>query len=346
VILALFNAALAGALQQLAPAQPKLTDRAEYEYAGRELFAPNCPFTIYCYRVLVPAVLERVPIDSNSRWRVFQWLSHTATGTILGAAVAPIGSPLMASLLTQTSYGFTFTAYDPYSPDPFVFLVSAITLYMWIAYRAVALVLLASIAVFAKETAALIVSAPAIAAVAWRDRPAWVRWILPAAFAWTILLSFHWYMDTYRGWGIAKNPAASFGSGSWLAIWWKMNPSLARKALMLFAPFGFAWIFAALGWRHAPKAFQQLAAGAILPMLALVYVQTPERALSNAFFVVIPLAGVFLARVPSVTAWIAAATSGLVTARIGLSSELLPPTTVMLPIATIAALWAIRSRRS
>ena len=79
------------------------------------------------------------------------------------------------------------------------------------------------------------------------------------------------------------------------------------------------------------RPFQQLAAGAALPMLALVYVQTPERALGNAFFVVIPLAAAFLARVPPAAAWAAAITNGLVTARIGLSSELLPSSAVSLP---------------
>jgi len=78
-------------------------------------------------------------------------------------------------------------------------------------------------------------------------------------------------------------------------------------------------------------------------MLALVFVQTPERALGNAFFVVIPLAAAFLAQVPPTVAWAGAITSGLVTARIGLSSELLPSSTVLLPPAAAAAAWAFWS---
>jgi hypothetical protein len=208
-----------------------------------------------------------------------------------------------------------------------------------------AVAVIAVVGVFAKETVALVASAPALAVVMWSDRRSRWRWLLPSALAWVILLGFHWYMDTYAGWGISRNPAASFSTGSWLAIWWKMNPSLAKKALMLFAPFGFAWVFAAIGYRHAPRPFQQLAAGAALPMLALTFVQTPERALANAFFVVVPLATVFLSRISPAAAWTAAVTSGLVTAKIGLSTEWLPSTSVLLIPATVSAAWALASSR-
>ena len=339
----LFNAVLGAAMQALAPDQPRMTDRNDYEYTGRQPLAANCPNTIYCYRILVPMLLERVPMDPERRWRGLQWLAHTATGSVVAVATAPIGSPLIASILLQTSYAFAFTAYDPYTADPVVFFISGLILYLWLADRALAVTLVAVFGVFAKETVALVASAPALAVLLWSDRRARWRWLLPAAVAWPLLLGFHWYMDTYEGWGISKNPAASFGTGSWLAIWWKMNPSLAKKALMLFAPFGFAWAFALAGYRHASKPFQQLAAASLPPMLALVFVQTPERALGNAFFVVIPLAAAFLAQVSPTVAWAAAITSGLVTARIGLSSELLPSSTVLLPPAAAAAAWAFWS---
>jgi len=175
------------------------------------------------------------------------------------------------------------------------------------------------------------------------DRPARWRWLAPAALSWIALLSFHWYMDTYAGWGIARNPAASFSTGSWLALWWQNNPSLVLKALILFSPFGFAWVYAWLGYRHAQPAVRQLAVGAALPLLALVYVQTPERALGNAFFVIVPLAAAFLSRVPPAAGWAAAITSGLVTAKIGLSTEWLPSTTILLIPASLCAAWALAS---
>ena len=340
IVILTFNFVLAAGIQALAPAQPKMSDRNDYEYNGHSPLTAFCPNSIYCYRILVPMVLERIHVDPEMRWRMFQLLAHTATGSIVAMATAPIGSPLIASVLLQASYAFSFTAYDPYTPDPLVFLVAALLLYLWILDRALTIAAMAAVGVFAKETVALIASAPAIAVVLGSERPSRWRWIFPAVLAWSVLLGFHWYMDTYAGWGISRNAASNFSTGSWLAIWWKNNPSLAHKALMIFAPFGFAWAYAAVGFRHASNPVRQLAIGAALPMLALIYVQTPERALGNAFFVIIPMAAAFLAQVPSAAAWAAAITNALVTARIGLTSESLPSSSILMVPATAATAWA------
>ena len=337
----LFNAALSFLVQAAAPDQPKLTDRNDYEYSGRQPLAPFCPNTIYCYRILVPVALEHIPLDAESRWRGLQWLAHTATGTIVAVVSAGFASPCIASVLLQTSYAFTFTAYDPYTPDPVVFLIAAMFLYNWIGDRALWVVLISAIGVFAKETVGVLAACVAAAAMLAPDRSRRWRWLVPVMISGIVLFAFHWYMDTFAGWGIARNPAASLETGSWLALWLKNNPSHARKALMLFSPFAFGWIFALAGYRHVPRAMKQLALGSIVPIAALVYVQTPERALGNAFFVVIPLAAAFLAQVPPAAAWAAAITTALVTARVGLSSEMLPSTSILLGPAAAAAVWAL-----
>jgi hypothetical protein len=336
-----FNAALSFLVQAAAPDQPRLTDRSEYEYSGRSPFAANCPNTIYCYRILVPVLLEQVPLDPEQRWRGMQWLAHTAAGTITAIAALPFASPFMTSTLLQTSYGFAFTAYDPYTPDPVVFVIAALVLWSWMHDRALVVAVIAALGVFAKETVALLAAGTAIAALLSRDRAARWRWMAPVTIAGAMLLAFHWYMDTHFGWGMAHNPAASFSTGSWLALWFKNNPSHLRKAFMVFSPFAFGWMFAAAGYRHAPRALRELALGSIVPMAALVYVQTPERALGNAFFVVVPMASAFLSRLPPVTAWAAVMTTALVTAKIGLSTAMLPSSSVLLVPATAAAIFAL-----
>lgn len=341
----LFNAALSLLIQAAAPAQPKLSDREEYEYTGAHGLEPSCPKTIYCYRVLVPVALQSIPVDPELRWRVYAGSSHALTATIIATTVSLFGSPWIASLLTHTSYAFTFTAYDPYTPDPTVFLIAALIFFCWMRDRAAPVMLLAAAGVFAKETVALLATVTAIAGIIATDRPRRWRWLLPCAAAWFFLLGFHWYMDTYRGWSIARNPAANFATGSWLSIWWRMNPSLAHKALILFSPFGFGWLFALAGYRGAPVSMRQLALGTIVPMAALIYVQTPERALANAFYVVVPLATIFLGNCQPAAAWSAAITTALVTARIGLSTEWLPATTLLLIPAALCAAWALETSR-
>lgn len=340
----IFNAMVAAGIAALAPNQPVLSDRNDYDYNAQRWLTAYCPNSIFCYRILVPVLLEFVPMDSEPRWRAYQWLAHTATGALVSMAAAPIASPLITTVVLQSSYAFTFTAYDPYSADPFVFLVAALTLYLWLLDRTLAMAMMASVAVFAKETVALIASVPAIA-VMLTDRIARWRWWIPAALAWSVLLSFHWYMDTYAGWTVRQSPSSNLMSGAWLILWWRGNPSLVSKAMLLFAPFGFGWLFAVLGYRYATPAIRALALGAVLPIAALAYVQTPERALGNAFFVIVPLAAAFLSRVPALPAWTAAITNGLITAKIGLSTSLLPSSTMLVIPASLGAAWAIAAWR-
>jgi hypothetical protein len=344
VLLLAVNAGLALLVQLAAPAQPHLTDRNDYDYNSTQPLTAYCPNTIYCYRILVPMVLNRIPADPELRWRSLQWLAHTATGTVVASVVAPFGSPFVASILAQTSFGFAYTAYDPYTPDPVVFLVAALLLYCWSIDRVFAATLMVTVLVLAKETVALLATIPAIAVLFANDRTQRWRWFVPAALAWTALLSFHWYMDTYGGWGFGRLSSADWRTGSWFGIWWRSN-SLPYKALMIFAPFGFGWAFAALGFRHAPPFLRQLAIAAAAPIAALAFVQTPERALGNAFFVVVPLAAIFLARIPAAPAWAAAITNGLVTARLGLSSPVLPSASILLVPAALSAIWAVSAYR-
>ncbi len=91
--------------------------------------------------------------------------------------------------------------------------------------------------------------------------------------------------------------------------------------------------------RVAIRDVRLLALGAVVPMLALVYVQTPERALANAFFVVVPLAAVFLSQRPRSAAYVAAIANGLVTAKVGLSTAWLPSSTILMIPAAASAAW-------
>lgn len=98
VAILLVNAALAALIQAAAPAAPKRTDRNDYDYNSTQPLTAFCPNTIYCYRILVPMLLELAPVDQERRWRVLQWLAHTATGSIVAVASMPAGSPWIATV--------------------------------------------------------------------------------------------------------------------------------------------------------------------------------------------------------------------------------------------------------
>jgi len=349
--LLLLNGALSAVTPLMAPAEPRFTDRGAYEHVGKDPFAPNCGVTIYCYRVLVPALLEQVPIEPDTRWRTYRWAANTAAGAVIAGASAAVvtgASPLVVGVLVtvivQTSFGFAFTAYDPYSAEPMVYLLLAVLTWCWFSQRWFVALAIGMAGVFAKETVALMSGALALAALVAR-RHGWRLWIAQAAAAGATLLLFHWIMDTYWGWGMSSNAAAKLSQGSWLALWWNNNPGWLRKLTFLFMPFGFAWLYAAAGYRLAPPPLRHLAIGAALPFLALNYLQNPERALSNLFFVVAPLAAVLLARVPAPVALAAVVTNGLLTATTGSGSVWMPEARYLFVLAAIAAAWVLWSLR-
>ena len=169
-------------------------------------------------------------------------------------------------------------------------------------------------------------------------------WIVPALVTWLVVLGFHAFMDTCAGWTEQGSASADLLGGSWFARWLAdttLTPS--ARLLYLFIPFGFGWLYAVLGVRDAPSRLRSLALGALLSIAPLVYVQTPERALATASFVVIPLAGVFLSRVPTLLALAAAVSNALLTARVGLSTGWLPPLPYLLVVAGSVALLTIVS---
>jgi len=335
------NAGLAVAAQAIVPGEPALSDREPYEYAGQHGLEPNCGWSVYCYRVLVPVALEHIPIDATLRWRGYQVASNTLAGAILAAATGRLAggwpAAVIASLMVQSSFGFTFTARDPYTADSAVFVFAAVITWCWLTSRIGGAFAAGMLGVFAKETVALISASTALAAVVARQPRHWHWWLVQAAVVMATLLGFHWVMDTYFGWGITANAAAKFSEGSWLAIWWANNPSVLSKMFYVFMPFGFAWLYAVAGFRTAPANLRQLALGAIAPMLALNYVQNPERALGNAFFVIVPLATIALTRVPVALALLAVVTNGAITAKVGTSTAWLPSVSMLIGPAAVSA---------
>ncbi len=346
--IAALNLTLAITLSALSPAEPKLNDRQAYDYVGRSPLTPDCPFSIYCYRILAPVAVHQLPLDADIGWRVYQVGANAAAGAILTAAMsASSASPVtavLAGVMAQTSYGFAFTAYDPYAADPLVFVIAALLTWCWVTDRLWLALAVSAVGVFAKETVALVAGALALAALVDR-RPGWLRWWLPAVIGVVMLGAFHAASRLWLNWEIESNPAAQLSHGSWIGLWWRNNPFIERKAYMIFATFGFGWLFAALGWRSAAAPWRALAIGTIAPMALLVVAQTPERAISNAFFVVVPLSAWFASRAPA-AALVAVGLNALITAKAGTSSAWLPSARwILLPAAIAAAVAVVRARR-
>ena len=321
------NTVLALAVLALAPAQPGTTaDRVGYEYVAQHGLAPDCPHTIFCYRVLVPLALDALPGPEVARWRVFACLANIATGVLLGLVATQRHKPLLAALLAavlyQCSFGATFAVFDPFTPDAAVYLGAAALALCWLHNRPLLAALIASVGSFAKEAVALVAVVTAVAALLLRRdvRP----WLLAAAIPCALVLGFHLAMDVFFGWTEGNTGSADLAGGAWLARW-LADTTLTplTRLLYLFIPFGFAWVYAGFGVRHAGERLRALALASPI-LVTMLYVQTPERALATASFVVVPLAAIFLVRAPVALAVLAALSNGLLTARVGLSVAWLP----------------------
>jgi len=347
--LLLANAVLAGAIVVLAPREIGSTaDRVGYEYVAQHPLEPDCPHSIFCYRVLVPTLLENVPVSSVVSWRALAFGTNVLTGLVLARIAmlcgAEAGGVLIVSILFQTSFGATFAVFDPFTPDAVVYLVASLVALCWVRGWPVRALLIGLVGVFAKETVALVMSVPALAVcLSGRPRRRYA-WISAAVATWLGLLGFHAVMDLFEGWSERGSASADLLGGAFLARWLSdatLNSS--ARLLYIFIPFGFAWLYAALGLRHAPERLRVLAFAAVVLLPGLVYVQTVERALATASFVVVPLAALFLARSPILLGLAAALTNGLLTARVGLSTAWLPPVPYLLILAgTLAAVTILR----
>ncbi len=324
------NLALAVCVLLLArPSVGTTGDRVGYEFVAQHGIVAECPYSIYCYRVLVPSLLRASPLPEVMTWRLFSVMSNVATGALLaGLAFVATRRPaagLLASVVYQTSFGATFIVFDPFTPDAAVYLLAAVLAWMWWLNRPVVALGVALVGVFAKETIALVLSAMALAASIRLTSVRGKTWIVVAMVTWLVLLGFHAIMDVSFGWTETDSPSANLFGGEYFRAWLSDSTLTASsRAFYLFIPFGFAWLWAALAWRSAPARLKSLGLTSLV-LLALLYLQTPERALATASYVVVPLAAVYLSRLPLALGLLAAATNGLLTARVGISSELLPP---------------------
>jgi hypothetical protein len=331
----------------LAPSDVGTTaDRLGYQYVSQHPLAADCPHNIFCYRVVVPVLAGAMPQPDVVSWRALAVLANAIDGILLGAlavaAGAGVSAALIAAILFQASFGATFSLFDPFTPDALVMCIGAMLALCWWYDRPFLALGIGLVGVFVKETVALLVSIAALAACLYPQAGSRKRWLSVALVTWLVLFAFHASMDLFAGWSEAGSGSADLIHGGWL-FRWLTDPTLtpATRALYLFIPFGFAWLYAGLGARYAPQRLRVLGLASLLLLPLLVYVQTPERALVTASFIVIPLAAIYLARLPLALGLTAAITNGLLTARVGLSTSSLPPLGYLLIVAGLVAAVAI-----
>jgi hypothetical protein len=179
------------------------------------------------------------------------------------------------------------------------------------------------------------------------------RWVaaaraLTTAAAVTLLwMSVQLFLILAFNYSYAGSASADVFGGGYIRLWATyVSPRVAAAtifgelgALFLLIPFGF--------FRSGPD-LRRLAIASLPAVLALAYVQQPDRALWNFHFIAAPLAVVILERSPAALGWLFVALFATANLRLGAQLDFVPsarfPLAATVALALIAIVIDLRGR--
>jgi hypothetical protein len=283
----------------------------------------------HCYRFLGPLLASLLPLARPDAFMVLGLAANIVTGTVLWLLARRLGGSPRVALVTGgwywTTLGAIQTITDPLMlPDPLAVCWSTVSLYLLIARRYVAGLLVLLVGTAVKEIVLVVPLIYACYVFLARDdarhRLPWLATLLVVPiipwlairFALRSLASYTYESET------------SYIVGPYLAIWLDYVGPL-RAVTWVFTSWAAAWFFAVLGlWQGNTRQRAILLASA-LPMAALVVLQTPERALASFPFAVLIPAGASLSRLPTSAVGLVLAANGLFTISMAAKVAWLPP---------------------
>ncbi len=326
----------------LAPA-PFPTDQQMMERVGQGVIVPGCA-DLNCFRVLVPAVVESFPGPALERWRAYAVVANAAAGIGAGRLALALGLTPQAVTLTiwlsALGAGSFSTVYHPFNADPLVLFLAPVTTLFLLRGKEGAAGLLAGAGIFAKEFAATPLYIVAAAAALRREWAAFGRGLALAMAVTALWVALHLTLMFAFDYSYNDNPSSKPLAGGYLRLWLS-HVTPATAAFGLFGAFGAVNLMLPFGWKRASPVLRSLCLGAIPALLAFVYVATPERALWNFYFLIIPLGAIVLAHVPPAWSWVFVAAYTLANFRIGAQISQVPASRYALVVASAIALVAV-----
>ena len=334
--------AILGIVAWLSP-PPFPTDQLMMEHVGQGVIIPGCS-DLNCFRMLVPATVELFPGPSLPRWRAYAVLANAAAAVATGRLALALGlTPRAATLaiwLSALGAGSFSTINHPYNADPLVLFFAPVTTLFLLGGRAAAAGVLASVGIFAKEFAAAPLFIAAGAAALGREWSAFRRGLVLAVGVTGLWVCLQLVLMAAFQYSYNQNPSSRPLEGGYLIYWIRsMTPATAFFAI--FGTYGALYLMMPSGLWLAPERLRHLAIAALPAALAFAYVATPERALWNFYFLVIPLAALVLAHLPAAPAWAFVACYGMANLRIGAQVPGIPSSRYALVISLVIAAAAV-----
>lgn len=305
ILLVLPIAATLAVIATFTPMPWYITERDIFQRIGREFFLPDCS-SLHCTRVLVSWILEQLPGPSLLKWKIYAVVGGTiaAAGTARLARHAGLSVRVAqwSAWLVAFGSGIQITLFDPYGPDPFVYAITPWMLLWVVQDRIVLAASLGVVGVFAKEFAAAPLWIGVGYALLARRRELFWRCAAAAMTATLVWVTLQIALILRFNYSYGGSASALVFEGGNFTRWFRLlGPMQSLGALAVHVvP---VVVLAAAAVRRAPRQLQQLALASIPPLLALVYVQQPDRAIWNFQPVLMPIAALPLVSAPPAFAW-------------------------------------------
>jgi hypothetical protein len=293
--------------------------------------------------VLVAWLLEHLPGPSLMKWKAYAALCNAGAGVALARLCDTLGlsrrAGSYAAWLAAFGFGSLYTLYDPHTSDPLMFLLGPTLMWLLLNDCIGRASVVATVCVFAKEFAAAPLWIFTIYSALVRQWDRFGRALfgaMTATLVWSVFLL--WLTLKYN----YSNESAStdlFGGG-YLRHWASfVSPRIA--ASVLFAEFGAMFLLAPAGLWWAGQRLRGLAVASIPAVVALAYVQQPDRALWNFHFVVIPLSVIVLDALSAAMGWLFVAAFAVANLRFGAQLAFVPSARIPVAISLVVALVAV-----
>ena len=335
-----------GAVAAVAP-KPRWTDRGFYEQLGRAVIVRDCS-DIHCFRPLVSAVLEHLPGPSLPKWKIYAVVANAIGALAVGQFCLLLGlsrpSAIAAAWLSALGTGSLYALFDVYTADSLMYMMGpllAIQLWQGRTGRAG---WIAAVGVFAKEFAVAPLWIFTAFAVLSRRWPAAARTMLVATAATIVWLAKQAGLMAFQNYRYGFTASVDLLHGGYIAFWLS-QVSWSGAAMHLYTTYGALYVLVPAGLVRAGRDVRLLAIAAVPAALAFLYVEQPERALWNFYFIVIPVAMFALDGLP---AWVLAsfaAACGIVGLRVGAQMDIRMMSRVALVISLAIAVGVVIARR-
>jgi hypothetical protein len=324
-------------------------DGERMQRVGREMLIAGCS-DLNCFRILVPALVESFPGPLLERWRWYAVIGNAAGAIVTGELALAFGLTRQAALLTMwlsaVGFGSMATVYHPFTADSMMFFLCPMITLLLVRGRLIWAGAIATIGIFGKEVAAAPLFIGALAEAIGRRWRSAARMFTAGVVVTAIWIALQLILMWWLLYDYSRNPSSRLFEGGYL-LFWLRHVGMVNAAVAIFVEYGAVYLLALYGLVLAPPRLRAFAIAAVVPGLVLSYVQIPDRALWNFYFVWIPLAAIVLAQVPAALAWAFVVLFGMTNLRIGAQLPFVPsmgvPMVITIAIAVVAIFVTWRS---